>query len=85
MILIFNVFLQMLILILFFENSSQIDIFITLGHRATLKSKQTDDGFTHDWLVYVKGDEGNAIEHFIDRVVFNLHTSFPKPKRGRYY
>jgi len=54
---------------------------IEVGHRATLKPKETPDGHTHDWTVFVRGAEGNNIEHIIDKVIFFLHKRFPKPKR----
>lgn len=53
-----------------------------VGHDAVPKNKRTQEGFTHDWEVYVKGIDGAEIHHYIDKVVFNLHETFPKPKRG---
>eukprot|EP00731_Ephydatia_muelleri_P016792 Em0009g1216a len=43
--------------------------------------KPTTEGYTHDWTVIVKGEEGHEIKHFVEKVVFYLHESFPKPKR----
>ncbi|XP_064475075.1 protein AF-9-like isoform X2 [Ornithodoros turicata] len=62
------------------ENKS-IEVKLELGHRAVLRSKPTAEGFTHDWTVFVRGPEGCNIQHFVDKVVFLLHDSFPKPKR----
>ncbi|CAG2164715.1 unnamed protein product [Oppiella nova] len=31
--------------------------------------------------VFVRGPENSNIEHFVEKVVFHLHESFPKPKR----
>lgn len=59
-----------------------IKVTFEIGHEAKLKTKTTPDGFTHDWELYVKGCDGNDISNFVDKVVFNLHESFPKPKRG---
>lgn len=53
-----------------------------IGHIAKLKKERTPDGFTHDWELYVKGIDKADISHFVDKVVFNLHDSFPKPKRS---
>ncbi|XP_012585291.1 PREDICTED: protein ENL isoform X2 [Condylura cristata] len=39
------------------------------------------EGFTHDWMVFVRGPEQCEIQHFVEKVVFRLHDSFPKPKR----
>lgn len=61
-----------------------VQVKIELGHRATLRKKKTQEGFTHDWVVFVRGPEGSNIQHFVDRVVFHLHESFPKPKRSKY-
>lgn len=52
-----------------------------IGHRAELKTKPSK-GFTHDWELYVRGVGSSNIEHFVEKVVFNLHDSFPKPKRA---
>lgn len=54
-----------------------------IGHEATLRSEKTLQGFTHDWVVFVRGAENAEIHHFVEKVVFNLHESFPKPKRGK--
>ena len=53
-----------------------------IGHSASRKTKPSKEGFTHDWELFVRGGhEGNDISHFVEKVVFNLHDSFPKPKR----
>uniref|UniRef100_A0A8C6V142 MLLT1 super elongation complex subunit a n=1 Tax=Neogobius melanostomus TaxID=47308 RepID=A0A8C6V142_9GOBI len=54
---------------------------LELGHRAQLRKKITSEGFTHDWMVFVRGPETGDIQHFVEKVVFRLHESFPKPKR----
>jgi len=56
---------------------------IEFGHQSISK-ESTVNGFTHDWTVFVKGTEGADISHIVEKVVFHLHTSFPKPKRGIY-
>lgn len=56
---------------------------LELGHRAQFRKKPTAEGFTHDWMVFVRGPENSNIQHFVEKVVFHLHESFPKPKRGR--
>lgn len=62
-----------------------IKIFIEIGHESSLKAKPTPDGFTHDWQLFVRSCHSNDISHFIDKVVFNLHESFAKPKRGEFH
>uniref|UniRef100_A0A034VIT4 Protein ENL n=1 Tax=Bactrocera dorsalis TaxID=27457 RepID=A0A034VIT4_BACDO len=52
-----------------------------IGHTARLRSKKTSEGFTHDWELYVRGVKEADISTYVDKVVFNLHDSFPKPKR----
>lgn len=59
-----------------------VQVKLELGHRAQLRKKVTAEGFTHDWMVFVRGPETGDIQHFVDKVVFRLHESFPKPKRG---
>ena len=53
-----------------------------IGHVAYIKSKITPEGFTHDWELFVRGSDSHDISHFIEKIVFNLHESFPKHKRG---
>ncbi|CAK1580909.1 unnamed protein product [Parnassius mnemosyne] len=60
---------------------SAIKVNFEIGHKASLKSKKTPEGFTHDWEVFVRGQEGADISHFVDKVVFHLHETFPKPRR----
>lgn len=62
---------------------SAIKVNFEIGHEASLKSKKTPEGFTHDWEVFVRGQEGADISHFVDKVVFLLHETFPKPRRGK--
>lgn len=57
-----------------------VNLQFEIGHRAARKSKPSK-GFTHDWELFVRGTGNNEIEHFVEKVVFNLHDSFPKPKR----
>uniref|UniRef100_A0A3B3T031 MLLT1 super elongation complex subunit n=1 Tax=Paramormyrops kingsleyae TaxID=1676925 RepID=A0A3B3T031_9TELE len=63
------------------ENQCTVQVKLELGHRAQLRKKVTTEGFTHDWMVFVRGPESGDIQHFVEKVVFRLHESFPKPKR----
>lgn len=56
---------------------------LEIGHNASLRTKTTPEGFTHDWEVFVRGSNGAEIHHYIEKVVFNLHDTFQKPRRGR--
>ena len=68
-----------------FEMSLQlVQAKIDIGHRATRKPKPDVSGHTHDWILFVRGHEGCDIQHLVDKVIFNLHHTFPKPKRGEY-
>ncbi|XP_075066655.1 protein AF-9 isoform X3 [Mixophyes fleayi] len=58
-----------------------VQVKLELGHRAQVRKKPTLEGFTHDWMVFVRGPEHSNIQHFVEKVVFHLHESFPKPKR----
>ena len=48
-----------------------------LGRKQNKVSPQA----THSWSVYVRGAQGLDITHFVSRVVFALHPSFPEPNR----
>uniref|UniRef100_A0A2K6R8X3 MLLT1 super elongation complex subunit n=1 Tax=Rhinopithecus roxellana TaxID=61622 RepID=A0A2K6R8X3_RHIRO len=63
-----------------FDNCT-VQVRLELGHRAQLRKKPTTEGFTHDWMVFVRGPEQCDIQHFVEKVVFWLHDSFPKPRR----
>ncbi|KAF6734315.1 Protein ENL [Oryzias melastigma] len=63
------------------QHKCTVQVKLELGHRAQLRKKVTSEGFTHDWMVFVRGPETGAIQHFVDKVIFRLHESFPKPKR----
>ena len=56
---------------------------LVLGHSASWRKRPTSEGYTHDWTVLVRGEDGQDIRHFVEKVVFFLHESFPKPKRGK--
>lgn len=60
----------------------RIKVAFEIGHSSYMKSKATPDGYTHDWELFVRGSDGSNISRFVDRVVFNLHESFPRPCRG---
>uniref|UniRef100_A0A8C5A8Z8 MLLT1 super elongation complex subunit n=1 Tax=Gadus morhua TaxID=8049 RepID=A0A8C5A8Z8_GADMO len=64
-----------------YYSPDNVQVKLELGHRAQLRKKVTSEGFTHDWMVFVRGPEAGDIQHFVDKVVFRLHESFPKPKR----
>ncbi|TKC38373.1 hypothetical protein EI555_001616, partial [Monodon monoceros] len=67
--------------IFFVHEHCTVQVKLELGHRAQLRKKPTTEGFTHDWMVFVRGPEQCEIQHFVEKVVFRLHDSFPKPKR----
>jgi YEATS domain-containing protein 1/3 len=62
-----------------------VQVLFEIGHEATIRTKRTPEGFTHDWEVFVRGADNTEINHFVDKVVFHLHETFPKPKRGKLY
>lgn len=61
--------------------SQAVQVNLVLGHTACWRKKPTQEGFTHDWTVIVRGEEGCEVRHFVEKVVFYLHESFAKPKR----
>lgn len=52
-----------------------------IGHEAAIRAKCTHEGFTHDWVVFVRGSDGANIHYYVEKVVFYLHETFPRPKR----
>lgn len=52
-----------------------------IGHEATLRTKNTPEGFTHDWKIFVRGCDGANIHYYVEKVVFYLHETFQKPRR----
>ncbi|XP_042309345.1 protein AF-9 isoform X2 [Sceloporus undulatus] len=64
-----------------FSLQCAVQVKLELGHRAQVRKKPTVEGFTHDWMVFVRGPEHSNIQHFVEKVVFHLHDSFPRPKR----
>ncbi|CAK6971298.1 protein ENL-like [Scomber scombrus] len=63
------------------ENQSTVQLNLELGHRAQLKEKETSESFTHDWTIFVRGPETGEIQQLVEKVVFHLNDSYPKPKR----
>lgn len=61
-----------------------VRINLEIGHEASVRTKRTPEGFTHDWEIFVRGYEGAEIQYYIEKVVFHLHETFQKPKRGMF-
>lgn len=62
-----------------------VRISLEIGHEAAIRTKLTQEGFTHDWEVFVRGCDGASIHYYVEKVVFYLHETFPKPRRGKLY
>lgn len=60
-----------------------IKVCLELGQYVVRRTKNTPDGYTHDWELFVRGADDVDISAYVDKVVFQLHESFPKPKRGK--
>lgn len=59
-----------------------IKIAFEVSHAAQRKAKPAK-GFTHDWELYVRSaNKDGDLNHFVEKVVFNLHDTFVKPKRS---
>ncbi|GBN26358.1 Protein AF-9 [Araneus ventricosus] len=58
-----------------------MEVKIELGHKAWKNIKPTNEGYTHDWTVFVQGVNGNEIKHIVEKVVFRLPGSYPDPNR----
>ncbi|XP_041365204.1 protein AF-9-like isoform X2 [Gigantopelta aegis] len=63
------------------SNGFRVQVTVELGHHASTRKKPTQEGFTHDWTVFVRGPDGSKIHYFIEKVVFHLHETFAKAKR----
>lgn len=61
----------------------RIKVTFEIGHSSSVKNKASPEGYTHDWELFVRGADGTNITRFVEKVIFNLHNSFPKPCRGR--
>ena len=84
-------------MIIFFSDIQQLSLFQTyhitleLGHKAEILAHIWDNPShivaeqesTHQWECWVNAKVGN-MSKYVDKVVFNLHETFPKPKRGKY-
>ncbi|XP_032380858.1 protein AF-9 [Etheostoma spectabile] len=62
------------------ENQCTLQVKLEWGHGVQLRKKVTSEGYTHDWMVYVRGLETSDIQHFAEKVVFHLHEIFPNPR-----
>lgn len=61
--------------------AASVKVCFELGHRAKIREVPTEEGHTHDWMVYVKGFEGISLGYFVEKVVFHLHDTYEQPKR----
>lgn len=59
----------------------KVQVNLELGHSAQPRERETSEDFTHDWTVFVRGQKTDEIQHMVEKVVFHLHESYPKPKR----
>ncbi|XP_018010825.1 protein AF-9-like [Hyalella azteca] len=60
---------------------SVVAVSIELGHTARVLQHVTKEGFTHEWSVWVRGENDRSLADIVEKVVFNLHESFKGPKR----
>ncbi|XP_033207258.1 protein ENL [Belonocnema kinseyi] len=58
-----------------------IRVTLECGHTSELRAQRTPEGYTHDWQVFVRGVDNAEVHQYIEKVVFHLHETFPKPKR----
>lgn len=62
----------------------RVQLNLYISHKAALRKSPTKEGFTHDWMVMLTGDEKVKLDHLIEKVVFRLHPTFPNSKRGKH-
>lgn len=60
-----------------------IRILFEIGHKAVRKAKPLDS-FTHDWELFVRASDGKEMSKYVEKIVFNLHESFPNPVRSEF-
>ncbi|KAA0201870.1 hypothetical protein HAZT_HAZT007586 [Hyalella azteca] len=60
---------------------SLVALNIELGHTARVLQHVTKEGFTHEWSVWVRGENDRSLADVVEKVVFTLHDSFKRPKR----
>ena len=62
-----------------------VNLFVScFGNIAWWQGPTAEPTKTHKWTVFVRGCQNEDLSHFIKKVVFTLHSSFDKPKRGTY-
>uniref|UniRef100_A0A6G1SNY3 Protein ENL n=1 Tax=Aceria tosichella TaxID=561515 RepID=A0A6G1SNY3_9ACAR len=59
------------------------ELMLEIGHTSQPLKSKLPNGYTHKWTVFVRGANDSKIEHCVQRVVFQLHDSFPVPNRGK--
>lgn len=77
--------MNVLIVLPCFSLLQYVKVIFEIGHEASVRNKRTPEGFTHDWELFVRGADNTDIHFFVDKVVFNLHDTFPNPKRGKWF
>ncbi|KXS10120.1 yeats-domain-containing protein [Gonapodya prolifera JEL478] len=55
---------------------------IIYGSYAQPLIQKSPQGHTHEWIVFVRGADGENISHYVKKVVFKLHESFEVPTRA---
>ncbi|CAG0915815.1 unnamed protein product [Notodromas monacha] len=58
-----------------------VQVRILLGHTVKKRAFPSSEGYTHDWTVFVRGDVDVNLSCFVEKVIFTIHPSFPRPKR----
>lgn len=60
-----------------------LELMLEVGYKSQPLKNKLANGYTHKWTVFVRGNDHSKIENCIQRVVFQLHDSFPNPHRGK--
>ncbi|CAF1068431.1 unnamed protein product, partial [Didymodactylos carnosus] len=59
-----------------------VEIDFTVGHRSIGRDVVTSQGYTHDWVCYLKStDVHGDLNALIQRCIFHLHPEFQNNKR----
>ena len=64
-------------------SSSVATVGFCYGSAAIFQGKKAEETKTHKWWVYVRGPNNEDLSGVIKRVLFQLHSSFERPTRGK--
>ena len=75
-----------------FHFQQKVDLNLEFSHLCSVKDHIWDTDYrpvssteaTYDWEFRVKDVNGGEMKHYIEKVIINLHETFPEPIRGKF-